>query len=79
MASKRKLVRGEVTLKRYGRKHFRKISKLRKTFGGPERQYPACPRYDGRHRFNPATGICWGCGFNRNRSRAAKARRKANP
>jgi len=37
--------------------------------GGRPRQYPECPAYKNEkkktHRFDPKTGICHGCGFNR--------------
>ncbi|HEY3856251.1 MAG TPA: hypothetical protein VGO67_17835 [Verrucomicrobiae bacterium] len=56
---------GKAVQKKYGNKYF---AKLRMKRG---RQFPPCtvPRPNDpsrRHRFNPKTGICYGCGFDRN-------------
>lgn len=54
----RALEGGRAVKKKYGREHFVRMGKAR--------TYPPCPnprRGDAslRHRFNPQTGICYGC------------------
>jgi hypothetical protein len=53
---------GKAIKKKYGKKHFAEL--------GKHRRYPPCPiprpkDASKRHRFNPKTGICYGCGANR--------------
>lgn len=55
---------GEATLKARGKKFFSAIARKR------GRQFPPCPNPrkndpSKRHRFNPKTGLCYGCGYSR--------------
>lgn len=53
---------GRAVKKKYGRKHFAELGKSRK-YAPCAVPRPSDPSL--RHRFDPKTGICYGCKLNR--------------
>jgi hypothetical protein len=69
---------GRLSLEKHSVDFYRKKGRL----GGAPRRYPECPAYKKSerktHQFNPATDICYGCGFNRKTRLFPKGENKAN-